>query len=146
MLLVLSREMRIGQRHLSVFMIHQLFHRRQINPRYDQAVGKGMPQIMKRKILDIRPPDSPLKDRPKGPVGHALAVAKNLRRSRSVYSNDLESLRQDFIHWHTAALPIFRVCSSHSNDALLKIYVTPRQGEEFRGSKSRMQGSLSPEV
>ena len=91
-----------------------------------------MPQIMKRKILDIRPPNSPLKDRPKGPVGPAFAVTKNLRRSRSVYSNDLERLRQDFIHWHTAALPIFRVCGSHGNDALLKIHVIPRQGEEFR--------------
>lgn len=98
MLLVLSREMRIAQRHLNVFMTHQLFHRRQINPRHDQAAGKSMPQIIKRKILDIRPPDSPLKDRPKRPVGHAFAVTKNLRRSRSVYSNDLESLRQDFIH------------------------------------------------
>jgi hypothetical protein len=47
-----------------------------------------------------------------------LRLQENLRRSRSVYSNDLESLRQDFIHWHTAALPIFRVCSSHGNDAL----------------------------
>ena len=80
MLLVFSREMRVTQCHLDVLMTHQVFHRGKINPRHHQATGKGVPQIVKGEILNIRPPDRPLKHGSEGAVGRFL----RLRKTRSV--------------------------------------------------------------
>ena len=102
MLLALSREVRRAPRHVSVLMIHQLVHRRQVNPQHHEAADKDIPPGMSREVLAPGAPDSPLKDGPKRSAGCPFAVAEEPLCSRSVYSNYPESRRQDFIHRHTS--------------------------------------------
>ncbi len=111
MLLALSREVRRAPRHVSVLMIHQLVHRRQVNPQHHEAADKDIPPGMSREVLAPGAPDSPLKDGPKRSAGCPFAVAEEPLCSRSVYSNYPESRRQDFIHRHTVGGRVRRTSS-----------------------------------
>ena len=58
LVLLAGRQMRIAERHGHALVAQEVPDHGEIGPIHDQLTGKGMPEVMKAKIVDIGPLES----------------------------------------------------------------------------------------
>ncbi len=98
-------------------------HGGEVNPRHNQAARKGMPQVVKGEIENVRFPQCVVKRGSETAILRALPIGEN--RPWCFDSNLLQGLAQYIIHRDAPTFAIFGVTRLNGNGPTLKIDIIP---------------------